>query len=299
MITRPALQKIIANALDEDVQGGDVTSLAILGQSRPAIARFLAKETGVLAGLGVATMVFEMVDKQLVVNWSKKDGDRISKGEYFGTVEGSAYSIVVAERLALNMLQRMSGIATTARQMQDAVGPHRAKILDTRKTVPGLRLLDKLAVKLGGGTNHRVGLYDMVLIKDNHIKAAGSVQEAISRVHRFLKEQHQENMRVEVEARTLDEVRIIAASPGVHRILLDNMVVVRGAQVDTSLLQQAVALVAGRVPTEASGNVTLATVPAIAATGVDFISSGLLTHSVKALDISLKITDMGLSLSKL
>jgi nicotinate-nucleotide pyrophosphorylase (carboxylating) len=193
----------------------------------------------------------------------------------------------MGERLALNLMQRMSGIATATRAMAEAAGD--ATILDTRKTAPGLRLFDKWAVRLGGGTNHRVGLYDMFLIKDNHIAAAGGIRAAIDAAGRYRKT-HAPDLAIEIETRTLDEVDEVLAIGGVDRVLLDNMVEVGdNGLVDVTMLAEAVRRVGGAFETEASGNVTLATVPAIAATGVDFISSGALTHSVRALDISLKI----------
>ncbi len=288
-LTQDLLNDLIARALDEDVGAGDVTTRATVPPETTAEAHFLARQDGVLAGLRVADHVFAAVDAALSVSWTKADGEAVARGEVFGMVRGSTRSILVAERLALNFMQRMSGIATVTRQMVDAARPHAARILDTRKTAPGLRLLDKWAVRLGGGENHRLGLYDMILIKDNHIAAVGGVRAAIEAAQRY-RENGPEDLRIEIETRTLDEVRAVLDTGGVDVILLDNMVDVRpDGSVDTSRLQAAVALVAGRFATEASGNVRLETVPAIAATGVDYISSGALTHSVTALDISLKI----------
>ncbi len=232
--------------------------------------------------------MFHTLDDALEVFWSKADGDAVEKGEVFGTVVGSAHAILSGERLALNLMQRMSGIATATHHMVHAAAPFGSRILDTRKTAPGLRLLDKWAVKLGGGENHRIGLFDMILIKDNHIAAAGSIEQAIYAAQQF-RTANNPNLEIEVETRTLDEVSRALATGGIDRLLLDNMVVVDGDEINTSMLESAVELVGGLYATEASGNVTLKTVPAIAATGVDFISSGALTHSVKALDISLKI----------
>ncbi len=196
---------------------------------------------------------------------------------------------MAAERLALNVLQRMSGIATVTRRMVEAARPHPARILDTRKTAPGLRLLDKWAVRLGGGENHRLGLYDMILIKDNHIASVGGVRAAIEAAQQY-RQDRDASLSIEIETRTLDEVQAVLETDGVEVILLDNMVTVQpDGAIDTSLLQEAVALVDGRMATEASGNITLATVPAIAATDVTYISCGALTHSVKAMDLSLKI----------
>lgn len=288
-LTLDHIDDLVARALEEDIGTGDVTSLATIPVSSTAEATFLAKADGVLAGLLVAERVFAAVDAALEVRWSKQDGEPVPTGTRFGTVAGRAQSLLQAERLALNLMQRMSGIATATRRMVDATGPHPARILDTRKTAPGLRLLDKWAVRLGGGENHRIGLYDMILIKDNHIAAVGGVRAAIEAARHY-REQTGQDLRIEIETRTLDELQTVLEVGGVDVVLLDNMVRVEpDGTVDTSLLARAVALVAGRFATEASGNVTLQTVPAIAATGVDYISSGALTHSVTALDLSLKM----------
>jgi nicotinate-nucleotide pyrophosphorylase (carboxylating) len=283
------LDALIARALDEDVGHGDVTTLATVGAEVRAEGRFLAKASGVVAGLAVAERVFAQLDESVQVSFDVDDGARVEAGTVFGRAAGPARSLLVGERLALNLMQRMSGIATATRRMAEATGDYPARILDTRKTAPGLRALDKWAVLLGGGENHRVGLYDMVLVKDNHIAAAGGVAEAILAARRYV-ESAGLDVLVEVEARTLEEIEAVLAAGGVDRILLDNFVrVAPGGTVDTSGLEEALALVGGRIPCEASGNVTLQTVPAIAATGVDYISSGALTHSVEALDISLKL----------
>ena len=284
-----ALPDLIDRALAEDVGPGDVTTEATIPAATRAEARFLLKEDGVVAGLAVAERVFRAVDPELDVTWTAADGDRLDAGTVFGTVSGRARSILVGERLALNLMQRMGGVATAAAAMAEAAAP--AVVLDTRKTVPGLRALDKWAVALGGAQNHRVGLYDMVLVKDNHIAAAGGVREAIRAVDAY--RQRAGDLPVEVEARTLDEVDAVLAAVAdgsrVDRILLDNMARQTAGGLDVSLLEEAVRRVGERVQTEASGNVTLDTVGAIGATGVDYISSGALTHSVRALDVSLKI----------
>ena len=268
-----------------------MTTEATIPEATRAQARFLAKKTGVLAGLLVAERVFRRVDETVAVRWARQDGDTVTAGDVFGIVEGPARSLLTAERLALNLLQRMSGIATATRTMAQAARP--ARILDTRKTAPGLRALDKWAVLLGGGENHRIGLYDRILIKDNHIAASGGVREALRAARRYRAERGRD-LEIEIEARTLEEVRAVLEEHDRHGdvdvILLDNLVDVRpGGAVDAERLREAVALVGGRIATEASGNVTLEAVAAIAATGVDFISSGALTHSVQALDLSLKI----------
>lgn len=288
-LTEAALDDLIQHALREDVGPGDVTTLATIPTEIQAEAHFLAKADGVLAGCIAAERVFAQVDPEVEVTWSLHDGASLRAGIVFGAVRGAARSLLVGERLALNLMQRMSGIATATHQMVDAARPHRARILDTRKTAPGLRLLDKWAVKIGGGENHRIGLYDRILIKDNHIAARGGIVPAIQAAHAY-RAAHDPSLEIEVETRTLAEVEAVLATGDVEYLLLDNMVHLReDGAVDTSRLAEAVALVAGRIATEASGNVTLATVPAIAATGVDYISSGALTHSVAALDISLKV----------
>ena len=272
---KPSVQR----ALEEDIGDGDVTTLCTIPADATLEGRFIAKAAGIIAGLEVARLTFALLDERVQVESSIRDGDLVSKGQVFGRVSGPARALLTGERTALNFLQRMSGIATLTRQYVEAVKPHQAIILDTRKTAPGLRRLDKWAVELGGGQNHRTGLFDMVLIKNNHITAVGSITAAINRV----RECDDRHRPIEVEVRTLDELReVLALQP--DRILLDNM--------SFDQMREAVEIAAGRVPRvplEASGNVTLETVNAIAATGVDFISSGALTHSVQALDISLTL----------
>ncbi len=288
-LTARDLDDLIERALAEDVGPGDVTTLATIAPKTTAQARFLAKEDGVVAGLLVAERVFARVDAGLQVTWTRGDGDAVQSGTTFGTVRGRARGILTAERLVLNLMQRMSGIATATRRMVEAARPHPARILDTRKTAPGLRLVDKWAVRLGGGQNHRLGLYDMILIKDNHIAALGGIRQAI-RAAQGYREEGDKDLYIEIETQTLDDVREVVETGGVDVILLDNMARAGDdGAIDTSMLQEAVALVGGRCATEASGNVTLETVHAIAATGVDNISCGALTHSAPALDLALKI----------
>lgn len=281
------IDDLIALALDEDIATGDVTSLATVPMDRQAKGIFTAKETGILAGADVATRVFTAVDPSLKVVWKIADGSKLEKGDVAGTVTGSARAILTAERTALNILQRMSGIATATHAMAQAAKP--ALILDTRKTAPGMRVLDKWAVRLGGGTNHRTGLYDMILIKDNHIVAAGGVRAAIDAAHRYRTE-YNPDLLIEIEAATIDQVVQVLDSEPVDWILLDNMVsVAADGTIDVSRLREMVELIDGRILTEASGNVTLDTVAAIASAGVNAISSGALTHSVHALDLSLGV----------
>ncbi|XP_057798458.1 quinolinate phosphoribosyltransferase [decarboxylating] 1a-like isoform X2 [Salvia miltiorrhiza] len=297
------LKSVIQLALSEDAGDlGDVTCKATIPDEMEVEAYFLAKEDGIVAGIGLAEMVFSEVDPSLKVEWYRKDGDNVHKGLQFGKVHGRAHSIVVAERVVLNFMQRMSGIATLTKAMADAAEP--AYILETRKTAPGLRLMDKWAVLIGGGQNHRMGLFDMVMIKDNHISIAGGVTNALKSVDLYL-EQNNLQMGVEVETRTLEEVTQVllyasTTKTSLTRIMLDNMVVpLSNGDVDISMLKEAVKLIDGRFETEASGNVTLETVKKIGQSGVTYISSGALTHSVKALDISLKIdTELALEVGK-
>ena len=274
------IMTIVRRALDEDIGDGDVTSEWILLPDVILQGEFIAKADGVLAGLAVARAAFQLVDPRITFTPLAEDGTMITCGQRLATVEGPGVSILSAERTALNFLQRMSGIATLTRRYVDAVAGTGAIILDTRKTAPGLRLLDKWAVRLGGGRNHRMGLYDMVLIKDNHIVAAGGITAAVQRVRAH----DARRLPIEVEVRTLAELEeALAIEPKLSRIMLDNM--------NLQEMRQAVTMAAGRVPLEASGGVTLETVAEIAATGVDYISVGALTHSAPALDISLEVKD--------
>jgi nicotinate-nucleotide pyrophosphorylase (carboxylating) len=284
------LARIVADALIEDIGQGDVTSTPIIAADTPLHGAFLCKADGVIAGLDVVAEVFRQVgsannqpgsaERQLgmgtiVYTPLVPDGAAVAPGDIVSRVSGHGPGILIAERVALNFLQRMSGIATLTRRYVDAVAGTNAKILDTRKTVPGLRLLDKLAVTLGGGVNHRAGLYDMVLIKDNHIEAAGGITAAVERVRAGGCA-----LPIEVEVESLAQLDE-ALALGVERIMLDNMT--------PDVMRQAVQRTAGRVELEASGGITLESVRAVAETGVDLISVGALTHSAPALDISLEI----------
>eukprot|EP00887_Chlorella_sp_A99_P002696 scaffold6.g2696.t1 len=291
--------KVIDAALEEDAGDyGDISTLSTVPEGTQAVATFLAKANGVLAGAWVAHAVFARVDPAVTLEWLAADGNAVAAGQTIGVARGPARAILVAERVALNFLQRMSGIASLTRLMVGAVAGTGATVLDTRKTVPGLRLLDKWAVAIGGGANHRMGLYDMVMIKDNHNAAAGGIVAAVKATEDFMRSKGIQRP-LEVETRTLDELRevlsILDASPGsmVTRVMLDNMTKKdpsAPAGLDVSTLREAVALIGGRkVETEASGNVTLETIRVIGETGVQFISVGALTHSVTAMDISLNI----------
>jgi len=262
----------IRRALTEDIGTGDATTDAIVPPDATMRGQIIAKQDGIIAGLDVARAAYELLDSSVDFSSQLANGSRVTKGGILALVSGRTSSLLTAERTALNFLGRMSGIATLTRQFVDAVAGTRAVILDTRKTAPGLRLVDKLAVKLGGGGNHRIGLYDMILIKDNHIDYAGGIEEAVRRARAY-----DSGLPIEVEARSVADVNV-ALSLGVERILLDNMSVEQ--------MSEAVALTNGRAKLEASGNVTLETVRRIAETGVDFISVGALTHSAKVFDVS-------------
>jgi len=276
MLEMEAVREIIRRALEEDIRSGDVTTACALAGTEKGTAQALAKEDLVVAGLEVFREVFRVRDAAIVFRSALQDGARVRRGTVLTTLEGPLAGILTAERVALNLLQRMCGIATLTRRFVDAVAGTKAAILDTRKTMPGLRVLDKYSVRVGGGRNHRYGLYDGILIKDNHIEAAGGIGAAVRRV----RAKAPLLVRVEVEAKTLAEVRQALAS-GADVIMLDNMTV--------DAMRKAVAIIGGRALVEASGNVTLDNVREIAAAGVDCISSGALTHSARAADISLKV----------
>ncbi len=271
--TQELIEKIIDLALYED--GEDITSSAIFAVSEGLRAVMKAKAPGTLAGLEIVRMVFKRLDSGIACTFEVKDGSPVDTGKIIGSVSGSARGILKGERVALNFLQRMSGIATLTAEYVKKVQGTKAKILDTRKTAPGERVLDKMAVLLGGGHNHRMGLWDMALIKDNHIDAAGSIRGALEKVRQACPD-----ILIEVEARTLDDVKELLKI-GADRIMLDNFSI--------ECMKEAVLLVAGRIELEASGGITLDTVRDVALTGVDYISVGEITHSVKALDISMTI----------
>ena len=270
---------IVRRALDEDLGDGDVTTECTVAPAARLRGEFLAKQAGVIAGLQVAELTFASLDQNSLFTAHAAEGSAVARGQVVATVEGLGRALLSGERTALNLMQRMSGIASLTRQFVDAVQGSRAVILDTRKTAPGLRVLDKWAVRLGGGQNHRFGLFDMVLIKDNHIAAVGgALTEAVRRVRAG----DARRRPIEVEVTSEAQLRqALALEPPLDRILLDNMT--------PPEMRAAVALAAGRVALEASGNVSLETVAGIAATGVDYISVGALTHSVRALDVSLEL----------
>lgn len=270
------INKIIELAIEEDIATGDITTNALIPETSRAIAEMTMKADGIISGLDIAKKVFEYFDKEILWTSFVKEGDNVKKGDIILKVEGSYRCLLTAERTALNILQRMSGIATaTALYVKELEGSN-TKLLDTRKTAPGMRILDKMAVKAGGGTNHRMGLYDLALIKDNHIKVAGGISNAVKQVRTNISS----GIRIEVEVTNLEEVKE-ALDSGADIIMLDNM--------STAVMAKAVKMISGKAETEASGNMTISRIKEVASTGVDYISVGALTHSVTALDISMNI----------
>jgi nicotinate-nucleotide pyrophosphorylase (carboxylating) len=273
------IEKIIKTALDEDIGRADITTAAIVHDAKIGEGIFLVKQDGMLAGFEIVENVLKLVDKSLKFKKFFRDGDKVKKGDIAAKVSGKASAILTSERTALNFFQRMSGIATAANHYQEKINHTKAKIIDTRKTVPGLRLIDKLAFKLSGCANHRMGLYDMFLVKDNHINAAGSISKAIEKCKEYRKKYNLDS-KIEVEASSLEQVEE-ALNCKVDMIMLDNF--------DLGSMKKAVEIIDGKSEIEASGNITIDSVKEIAETGVDYISVGAITHSVKALDISLEL----------
>ncbi|MGK7397081.1 MAG: carboxylating nicotinate-nucleotide diphosphorylase [Candidatus Cyclobacteriaceae bacterium M3_2C_046] len=278
-LTSQKLDQLISIAIREDVGEGDHSTLAAIPADATNQARLVMKADGVIAGLELARSIFHQLDEGLNVTLFHQDGDQVKQGDVVLKVTGKARSILTAERLVLNFMQRMSGIATYTRSLTDLVAGTGARILDTRKTTPGIRMIEKWAVTIGGGQNHRFGLFDMIMLKDNHIDFAGGISNAIKATHQYL-EQTGKSLKIEIETRNLKEVAEVIEAGGVDVILLDNM--------DIPTLKKAVEMVAGRFKTEASGGITATNLRKIAETGVDFISVGALTHSYKSLDMSLK-----------
>ena len=274
-----AIDQFIRSALREDVGDGDHSSLAAVPATAQKRARLLIKDTGVLAGAALAPIIFRAVDPDLQVNMLIGDGAAVKPGDVGLTVAGKAQSILQAERLVLNCMQRMSGIATRTRHFMELIAHTKAKLLDTRKTTPNFRMMEKWAVAIGGGVNHRFGLFDMIILKDNHVDYAGGITQAIRATRDYLRRTGKD-LKIVVETRSLDEVDEVLEVGGVYRIMLDNM--------SPELMREAVARIHGKYLTEASGGITEDTIAPVAETGVDFISVGALTHSTKSLDISLK-----------
>lgn len=273
------LNAFILRALEEDSADGDHSSLASIPPSTTGRARLIIKEKGIIAGIRLAPSIFRLTDQSLRTDILIKDGSQVSPGDIALTVNGKVQSILRAERIVLNIMQRMSGIATSTSLYVEKVKDTKAKITDTRKTTPGMRALEKEAVRIGGGINHRMGLYDMIMLKDNHIDYAGSISEAIALTKEYLRN-NRLNLKIEVESRNLQEVHEILQAGGVDRIMLDNFSI--------PMTAEAVKLIGSRCETESSGGITLENVRDYAQCGVDFISIGALTHHIKSLDMSLK-----------
>ncbi len=273
------LDEFVRRALSEDLGDGDHTSLACINENEKSAARLEVRERGILAGIGVAKRVFELYDSSLEIEILKNDGDSVIEGDIAFIVKGAARSILSTERLVLNLMQRMSGIATKTRQMIEMISHTDAILLDTRKTTPGIRFIEKEAVAIGGGGNHRFGLYDMIMIKDNHIDYAGGISNAIQRTQSYLNTNNKK-LKIEIEVRSLNELNEVLTEGKVHRIMLDNF--------SPKEIENALKLIPQEYETEASGGITEENIVAYAETGVDFISVGALTHAIKSLDLGLK-----------
>ncbi|MFC2719166.1 MAG: carboxylating nicotinate-nucleotide diphosphorylase [Bacteroidota bacterium] len=273
------LEQDIKHWLAEDIGDGDHTTLCCIPADAIGRSRLIVKDTGIIAGIEVAKKVFEIFDNELRITQYMHDGDEVKPQDIAFEVEGKVRSLLQTERLMLNIMQRMSGIATRTREYVKLLEGTRTRILDTRKTTPGLRMLEKEAVLIGGGCNHRIGLYDMILLKDNHIDFAGGISQAIDRANKYLKDNNK-NLKIEIEVRNFDELNEVLASGNVNRIMLDNFSVA-----DT---RKAVEIIGGRFETESSGGITETTIREYALAGVDYISVGALTHSIKSLDMSFK-----------
>ena len=278
-ITEKSLNLFIESALAEDLGDGDHSSLASIPENAENSAYLLMKDSGIIAGVELAEIIFKKLSPVIKVESLVKDGDVVKKGDIIMRIHGSSRAILSGERLMLNCMQRMSGIATYTNKLNSLISHTSTKLLDTRKTTPNFRLMEKWAVFIGGGVNHRFGLYDMIMLKDNHNDFAGGITQSVSATKNYLKRTGR-NLKIEVETRNLEEVKEVLSLEGVHRIMLDNM--------SSALMSEALALINGRLETEASGGITESTIGAVAETGVDYISVGALTHSAKSLDISLK-----------
>jgi nicotinate-nucleotide pyrophosphorylase (carboxylating) len=278
-LDKSIIDQFILSSLNEDVGDGDHTSLATISEGTRGKAKLLVKDEGILAGVELAIEIFKVVDPGLKLNVFMPDGTKVKPGDVAFEVEGDAQNILKAERLVLNCMQRMSGIATKTRQIVDILKGTNTHVLDTRKTTPGLRYFEKWAVRIGSGVNHRFGLYDMILIKDNHVDYAGGIRQAIEKTQEYVKKQNKK-LAIEIEVRNMEELEMVLQTGGVNRILLDNF--------GFRSLKEAVNIIEGRYITEASGGITIDNIIEYAACGVDYISVGAITHSVKSLDLSLK-----------
>ncbi len=275
----PFIDDIIELAIREDIGDGDHTSLACIPHSATGKMQLLVKQAGIIAGVEIARRIFQRLDKDVIFEQRIADGAQVKVGDVVFYVTGKIISLLQAERLVLNFMQRMSGVATQTATYTAALGGLKTRVIDTRKTTPGMRVLEKLAVTLGGGGNHRMGLYDMILIKDNHEDFSGGVVQAVKNAQSYLKETGRE-LQIEVEVRTLDDLGKVLAHGGVHRIMLDNF--------SLENTRKAIALIGGKYEVESSGGITLETLRQYAECGVDYISVGALTHQIKSLDLSLK-----------
>ncbi|MCK4747955.1 MAG: carboxylating nicotinate-nucleotide diphosphorylase [Bacteroidales bacterium] len=279
MMDEVLFNSFLETALREDIGDGDHSSLSCIPSSSKGTARLLIKDEGIIAGIDIAILIFRRIDPGLKLDLFLKDGVRVKNGDIAFTVSGKVLSILKSERLVLNVMQRMSGIATQTSQYVQKLEGLKTRILDTRKTTPGMRILDKEAVRIGGGMNHRMGLYDMIMLKDNHIDFAGGIEKAINKTSLYLKNEGKD-LQIEIEARSQEDVREILRVGKIHRIMLDNF--------SPAQTRQAIELIAGRFETESSGNITLENLRDYAECGVDFISVGALTHQIRSLDFSLK-----------
>lgn len=276
------IDELIRLAFAEDIGVGDHTTLCCIPASEMGKSQLIVKEDGVLAGVDMARRIFHAFDPELKMTTFIEDGAEVKKGDIAFVVEGKVQSLLQTERLMLNVMQRMSGIATMTRRYVKALEGTKTRVLDTRKTTPGMRIMEKEAVRIGGGVNHRIGLFDMILLKDNHVDFAGGIRSAIERCHQYLKEKGKD-LKIEIEVRNFDEIRQVLEIGGVDRVMFDNF-----TPEDT---KKAVEMIGGRFETESSGGITFDTLRAYAASGVDFISVGALTHSVKGLDMSFKAVE--------
>ncbi len=273
------LKELISNALKEDLGDGDHSTLSIIGPDVKGKAILKIKDEGIIAGIGVAEKIFSMVEPSSVVKKYKNDGDEMHFGQMAFEVEAKIYTILTCERLVLNCMQRMSGIATLTKKYTDKLKGYATQLLDTRKTTPNFRLLEKEAVRIGGGLNHRFGLYDMIILKDNHIDYCGGIERAIEKAWQYVQEK-KPGLKIEVETRSIEDVKKVMGTGKINRIMLDNF--------SPEKIMEALKIISGKYETEASGGITLENIESYAATGVDFISSGAIIHQARSLDLSLK-----------
>jgi len=278
-MTEKLIEELIDLAIKEDIGDGDHSSQSCIPETAQGKVQLLVKEPGIIAGIEVAEKVFKKIDPDVKMEIFIQDGTRVKPGDIAFTVEGKVWTLLKTERLVLNIMQRMSGIATRTNEYVQRLDGLHTKVLDTRKTTPGMRVLEKMAVKIGGGENHRMGLYDMVMLKDNHIDFAGGIEKAVNAVKEYLKEKGKD-LKIEVEVRNMDELNEVMRVGGIHRIMLDNF--------DIRQTKAAVELIGGKYETESSGGITMDTLRDYAECGVDYISVGALTHHIKSLDMSLK-----------